>query len=100
MIGDWVLHLRERLDHEQRLMPYIISGLSDPHPPNAEAAMELLENLGQLRLKDKEKEMKDPLHYLPEEAHGLGWQVPGVATFVYGKDEFDGGAEGNMRNMS
>ena len=28
-VGDWMLRLRERLDHEQRLLPYLLSALSD-----------------------------------------------------------------------
>lgn len=29
VIGDWILNLRERMDHEHRLMPYLISALND-----------------------------------------------------------------------
>lgn len=31
-VGDWMLNLRERVDHESRLMPYALSALDDPHP--------------------------------------------------------------------
>lgn len=32
MLGDWMLHLNERMDHEQRLMPYLLSALNDESP--------------------------------------------------------------------
>jgi hypothetical protein len=32
VLGDWMLRLRERLDHEQRLLPYVLSALSDESP--------------------------------------------------------------------
>lgn len=31
-LGDWLLNLRERMDHEPRLMPFIMSALSDDVP--------------------------------------------------------------------
>ena len=32
VLGDWMLHLPERMDHEQRLMPYLLSALNDESP--------------------------------------------------------------------
>ena len=32
MVGDWMLRLRERTDHEGRLLPYILAGLVDDTP--------------------------------------------------------------------
>jgi len=48
MIGNWLLSLRERRDHEPRLLPYLLSGLCDDHPGVVGAAVELLDQLGQL----------------------------------------------------
>jgi hypothetical protein len=31
-VGDWMLNLRERIDHEPRLMPYALSALDDEAP--------------------------------------------------------------------
>lgn len=31
-IGDWLLTLRERMDHEPRLMPFVMSALNDEVP--------------------------------------------------------------------
>lgn len=32
MVGSWLLTLRERLDHQPRLLPYLLSGLCDESP--------------------------------------------------------------------
>ena len=32
MLAAWMLHLPERMDHEQRLMPYLLSALNDESP--------------------------------------------------------------------
>lgn len=32
MLGDWLLHLDERLDHHGRLLPYLVSALADTLP--------------------------------------------------------------------
>jgi hypothetical protein len=32
MVGNWLLTLRERLDHQPRLLPYLLSGLCDESP--------------------------------------------------------------------
>lgn len=46
--------------------------------------MGLLERLGVQYEQDHEKDLKETLPYLPEEAHGIGWQAPGAAGYVYG----------------
>lgn len=32
MIGNWMLHLPERIDHEHRLAPYVFGALTDESP--------------------------------------------------------------------
>jgi hypothetical protein len=32
MVGNWLLTLRERMDHQPRLLPYLLSGLCDESP--------------------------------------------------------------------
>lgn len=46
MIGDWLQHLPDRFDHESRLMPYLLSAVSDEHDGIAQQALETLEFLG------------------------------------------------------
>lgn len=61
-IGDWLLNLRERLDHEARLMPFILSALNDEVPDIAAAAVRLLDQLGAQYEKDNEKVRMPALH--------------------------------------
>ncbi|KXZ56414.1 hypothetical protein GPECTOR_1g369 [Gonium pectorale] len=84
VLADWMTGLRERLDHEARLLPFVLSALNDESPEIQADAVALLERLGVQYEKDHEKDLKDTLTYLPEEAHGIGWQAPGAAGFVYG----------------
>lgn len=37
VVGDWMLRLRERSDHEGRLLPYILAGLVDEAPQVSES---------------------------------------------------------------
>lgn len=77
--GDWLLHLDERIDHQGRLLPYLITGLTDTHADVQQRALALLEEIGALYEKDNEKDLKDILCYLPEEAHNIGWRSIGDA---------------------
>jgi len=72
-VGSWVTSLAERKDHEERLLPYLLSGLNDDAPGVAERAARWLDQLGELYERDKAEELKDKLTYLDAEAHGHGW---------------------------
>jgi len=63
MVGNWMLTLRERLDHEPRLLPYILSGLCDDAPAVVEAAAAVLEQLGRQYEQEHEKDVADLLHF-------------------------------------
>ncbi|KAG2440366.1 hypothetical protein HXX76_004471 [Chlamydomonas incerta] len=94
LLGDWMLSLRERLDHESRLLPYVLSALNDEAPEIQADAVALLDRLGAQYEADHEKDLKETLPYLPEEAHGVGWQAAGAAAYVYG--ELAAGQEGTV----
>lgn len=63
MVGNWMLTLRERLDHEPRLLPYVLSGLCDEAPAVVEAALALLEQLGQQYEREHEKDLVDLVRF-------------------------------------
>jgi hypothetical protein len=46
MIGDWLLNLPDRMDHDTRLLPYLLNGLADPNPEIAASALKTIEDLG------------------------------------------------------
>ena len=58
-VGSWVTSLAERKDHEERLLPYLLSGLNDDAPGVAERAARWLDQLGELYERDKAEELKD-----------------------------------------
>lgn len=73
MIGDWMLNLVERVDHESRLIPFVISALSDESPDISAKAVEILSDLGKQYEREHSEDLKDAIYYLPHEAHSLGW---------------------------
>ncbi|MEW5306836.1 MAG: hypothetical protein WDW36_009274 [Sanguina aurantia] len=77
LLGDWMLTLRERTDHEHRLLPYVLSALDDESPAVVAEAVAVLEALGAEYEVEHGKDLKDTVAYLPEEAHGLGWRGRG-----------------------
>ena len=46
LVADWMLKLRERIDHHARLMPYALSALADPSQDVQAAALTLMNDLG------------------------------------------------------
>jgi hypothetical protein len=46
MLGEWLLKLPERRDHEQRLLPYVISLVNDEVDSISTRALEIMEALG------------------------------------------------------
>lgn len=62
-IGNWMLTLRERRDHEARLLPYILSGICDESPAVVQAALQFLDKLGQQYEQEHEAELADMLRF-------------------------------------
>ncbi|KAG2499196.1 hypothetical protein HYH03_002777 [Edaphochlamys debaryana] len=85
VLADWMTGLRERMDHEPRLLPFVLSALNDESPDIQADAVALLERLGEQYERDHDKELREALAYLPPEAHGIGWQAEGAAGYVYGQ---------------
>jgi len=69
-LGDWMLRLRERSDHEGRLLPFVLAGLVDESPAVAAESVQLLEALGEQYEREHEQEVKELLLYCPEEEAG------------------------------
>jgi hypothetical protein len=47
LLSDWLQRLPERLDHQGRLLPYVLSALCDDAPPVVGAALQLMRELGE-----------------------------------------------------
>jgi hypothetical protein len=76
VIGDWMTTLIERLDHESRLLPYVISALTDEADVVQKEAMDLMDRLGVQYEKEHEKDLKKLMYYMPEafgeDLYGVG----------------------------
>jgi len=80
MVGAWLTSLDERKDHEERLLPYLLSSLNDDVPAVAERGAHWIDRLGALVEEDRAEELRDRLYYLDKEAFGLGWMPPHVVA--------------------
>ena len=58
MVADWMLKLRERIDHHARLMPYALSALSDPSLDVQTAALQLMDDLGAQYEEEHQQDLK------------------------------------------
>ena len=58
MLADWMLTLRERIDHHARLMPYALSALSDSSKVVQSAALKLMDDLGVQYEEEHQQELK------------------------------------------
>ena len=81
-VGGWLTKLTERMDHEPRLLPYVLSGLADPVASVQESALEWVRILGEQHVSDNEQEFKDKLRYMPREAQGHGWMLSSVLRAI------------------
>lgn len=75
MVGNWLLTLRERRDHEARLLPYVLSGICDESPAVVSAALQLLDQLGQLYEQERETELADMLRFADRLEQGAEAQL-------------------------
>jgi hypothetical protein len=65
--GDWCLNLWERVDHETRLIPYILTGISDEAPAVQKVALQYMDAIGAQYEREKERDLNDTLVYNPED---------------------------------
>ena len=77
VVGDWLLTLRERSDHEGRLLPFLLAGLADGCPAVAAEAARLLDAVGALYEKEHEKEVAELALYYPEALLAAGEEAAG-----------------------
>eukprot|EP00899_Mesostigma_viride_P008339 jgi/Mesvir1/17506/Mv08768-RA.4 len=66
-IASWMLTMDDRYSYESRLIPYILSGLSDESPALQELTYDLVEQLGKRYEEERAEELRDVKSYLPED---------------------------------
>jgi len=60
MLADWMLTLRERIDHHARLMPYALSALSDSSKDVQMSALKLMDDVGVQYEEEHQQDLKVP----------------------------------------
>jgi hypothetical protein len=70
-LGDWMTSLVERVDHEPRLLPYVVSAVADGDTKVSTYALELIEKLGAQYEMEHEKDLKPVMTYMPEFLEGV-----------------------------
>ncbi|XP_054992470.1 dynein axonemal assembly factor 5 [Sorex araneus] len=63
VVGDWMLHLRDRYSFFHKLLPLLLSGLSDPVPAIVCEAASLWEQVGLQWQQENEHDLKDKLDF-------------------------------------
>ncbi|CEG42856.1 HEAT, type 2 [Plasmopara halstedii] len=63
MISDWMINLPDRYDHESRLLPYLLSAVSDEDSAISKDALETLKILGERYEGEHEKEVLELKQY-------------------------------------
>ncbi|XP_047427104.1 dynein axonemal assembly factor 5-like isoform X2 [Mugil cephalus] len=80
VVGDWLLHMRDRYSYFHKLVPLLLSCISDEVPEIRLLAADLWRQVGAQWEKENEDDLKDkmdflltpPPHYPPGERPGLG----------------------------
>ncbi|KAK9849260.1 hypothetical protein WJX84_009211 [Apatococcus fuscideae] len=85
-VGEWLVSLHERIEHQPRLLPYLLGGLCDDIASVRDISWCWLSKAGKLHIEDHAADLKDSLQYLPSEATSSGWQQEGAADRAYGRD--------------
>lgn len=70
VVGDWMLRLRERADHEGRLLPFLLAALVDEAPAVGAEAARLLDALGAQYEAEHEADVRELEAYCPEALAG------------------------------
>ena len=58
-MGDLLMRLPDRFDHEGRIFPYLISGLYDPSDDIKTTVFDIIESLGELYEETNETELRE-----------------------------------------
>ncbi|XP_009688412.2 dynein axonemal assembly factor 5 [Struthio camelus] len=79
VIGEWLLHLRDRYSYFHKLVPLLLSGFTDEIPENMELAWSYWEKIGLQWEKENEEDLKDKIDFSVAPSHyPKGVTRPGV----------------------
>ncbi|XP_053706872.1 dynein axonemal assembly factor 5-like isoform X1 [Synchiropus splendidus] len=80
VVGDWLLHLRDRYSYFAKLIPLLLSGINDEIPEIRLQAVDLWRQVGSQWEKENEDDIKDKLDFLltPPSHYPTGEERPGL----------------------
>ncbi|XP_071267922.1 dynein axonemal assembly factor 5 isoform X3 [Salvelinus alpinus] len=80
VVGDWLLHLRDRYSYFHKLIPLLLSSLSDDIPEISQRAADLWRQTGALWEQENEDDLKDKMDFLltPPDLYPAGVARPGL----------------------
>ncbi|XP_045066863.1 dynein axonemal assembly factor 5-like [Coregonus clupeaformis] len=80
VVGDWLLHLRDRYSYFHKLIPLLLSSLSDDIPEISQLAADLWRQTGTLWEQENEDDLKDKMDFLltPPDLYPAGVERPGL----------------------
>ncbi|XP_067005743.2 dynein axonemal assembly factor 5 [Anabrus simplex] len=76
VVGFWLLELPDRYSYFQRILPLMLTSLSDPVPELRKEAWDTWHQVGLQYMRENEKELKDKVDYLQEESTHYPTDVP------------------------
>ncbi|KAG7382050.1 HEAT repeat-containing protein 2 [Phytophthora pseudosyringae] len=86
MIRDWMVNLPDRYDHESRLLPYLLSAVSDEDPAISAEALQTLEILGERYEREHGEEVIEMKQYgVDGKNPTYNYGAPLPAPFVAGR---------------
>ncbi|XP_049418190.1 dynein axonemal assembly factor 5-like [Epinephelus fuscoguttatus] len=80
VVGDWLLHMRDRYSYFHKLIPLLLSSINDEIPEIRLLAADLWKQVGAQWEKENEEEIKDKLDFLltPPPFYPAGVERPGL----------------------
>ncbi|XP_058510583.1 dynein axonemal assembly factor 5-like [Solea solea] len=80
VVGDWLLHMRDRYSYFRKLIPLLLSSVNDEIPEIRLLAADLWRQVGAQWEKENENELKDKMDFLltPPEFYPPGVERPGL----------------------
>ncbi|KAM3826520.1 dynein axonemal assembly factor 5 [Vipera latastei] len=69
IVGEWLLHLRDRYSYFHKLIPLLLSGLTDEMHENKELALTYWKKVGLQWEKENEEDIKDKLDFYAEPSY-------------------------------
>ncbi|ETM99364.1 hypothetical protein PPTG_18836 [Phytophthora nicotianae INRA-310] len=86
MISDWMVNLPDRYDHESRLLPYLLSAVSDEDPEISGDALKTLEILGERYEREHGEEVIEIKQYGVDGKNPMyNYRAPLPEPFVAGR---------------